>query len=132
MPYYVHLQEHVVDGMDELIAQRCYLLTAANATVAKKFLIGLSKYAQTPDAAIQTVKAVNLEWWNCDVGSAGAIQRLYNQIMFRRSDDYNSVEELHHCRGAILLCDLNAANWPILPINQNTSLDGLDQHCNEC
>ncbi|KAI2830073.1 hypothetical protein CBS63078_67 [Aspergillus niger] len=121
MPYYVHLQEHVVDGMLEPIMRKYYLMTAANATAAEKFLVGLQKYARTPNTQMYNAKAVTLEWWNCKVSSAGTIRWIYNEMIAERPENYNYVQELTDCCDTILISDLEAVNWPILPVNQETS-----------
>ncbi|PYH36596.1 uncharacterized protein BO87DRAFT_374279 [Aspergillus neoniger CBS 115656] len=126
MPYYAYLQEHVVDGAQEPVLQRYYLVTAANAIAASDFFVGLGKYAETKNGRVYSTTAETMEWWNCTVRSAGDIRWIYNEIMAHRPENYNNVEELADCRGKIILCELNIANWPIIPVTQNTSLDYRD------
>ncbi|RAH58672.1 hypothetical protein BO85DRAFT_487385 [Aspergillus piperis CBS 112811] len=126
MPYYAYLQEHVVDGTQEPVLQRYYLVTAADALAASDFLVGLGKYAETKNDRVYSTKAETMEWWNCTVSSAGDIQWIYNEMIAQRPENYNNVEELADCRGRIILCELNLANWPIIPVTQNTSLDYRD------
>ncbi|PWY85394.1 hypothetical protein BO83DRAFT_374149 [Aspergillus eucalypticola CBS 122712] len=126
MPYYVYLQEHVIDELQEPFLQRHYLVTAANALAASDFLVGLGKYAEAKDGRVYSAKAETMEWWNCTVTSAGDIRWIYNEIMANRPENYNNVEELADSRGKIILCELDIANWPIIPVIQNTSLDDRD------
>ncbi|GFN15435.1 hypothetical protein AtubIFM55763_005334 [Aspergillus tubingensis] len=126
MPYYAYLQEHVVDGVQEPVLQRYYLVTAANAIAASDFFVGLGKYAETKNGRVYSTTAETMEWWNCTVRSAGDIRWIYNEIMAHRPENYNNVEELADCRGKIILCELNITNWPIIPVTQNTSLDYRD------
>ncbi|PYI04973.1 hypothetical protein BO78DRAFT_398461 [Aspergillus sclerotiicarbonarius CBS 121057] len=127
MVFYAHLQQRQPGKWPGHWHR--YLVTATDATEAKRFYIGLKKYTHTSNPTLKHIEAENLEWWNFESDDGWCIKNIYTSINEQKPSEYNNVQELTDCRKTILLTllhDHDGRVWPILPCQSEQCAQHLD------